>query len=248
LPRFAFSCFSFLAEKTLSDHDHPEDILTMIIPRTFIENTVTLTPQGWRAIVHTRKRESIFADAKEHFFDTEAEAREFLAGIFQAQPDRFCTATVLRVGDNLVITAPYAKLPKLLIADGILTLNGMTVGSTEDTRKLKRAVAEHPLGACLLAEPCLNCGRLPKLNLTRRTLTHRHSDCKLRYTTMPDELIPLPVQVAVWNRYLSKRRKPTKLEPMTRPHFMVLGTLREPTENDAAKKFKRYEVFSFDKI
>lgn len=221
----------------------------MVIPRTFIETAVTPTKRGWQAIVHTRPSSSIFTKARKHYFPTEEEAREFLKRIWQEQPHgRYSTQTVLRVADNLVLTAPYESIPKMLWHDGTLTLNGMTVAQNADSSaSLKRAVSEHPLGDCLLALPCSHCGRLPSVRITEGTIQHKHADCKLAYRTSPDELLPLPVQVAVWNKYLRRRPRETKLLPLTRPHFMILGVLREPTEHDAIRKIRRYEVFSFDK-
>lgn len=217
----------------------------MIIPRTFIESAPILTPRGWRATVHVRPEKSVWTKPVHTYHDTEEEARAHLTAIWQDQPHgRFCVQTVLRIGENLTLTGEYAKLPEMLVSGDTVTINGMTVGNITDD--LKRAVVDHPLGDCLIALPCRFCGRLPRLRIRDGTLYHRHDDCKLRYRFDPDPLVPLTVQVRLWNRYLRKRNKPTRLVPVSRAHLMILGVLREPTEHDAVKRIRKYEVFSFD--
>ena len=61
-----------------------------------------------------------------------------------------------------------------------------------------------------------------------------------------DPLTPSPMQIAVWNRKLSQRIRPTKLIPMSRPHFMILGALREPTEFDMVKRIRKFETYTLD--
>jgi hypothetical protein len=217
----------------------------MIIPRTFIESVPILTPRGWRAAVHTRPAKQIWTQVTHTYHDTEQDVRDYLARIWNDQPHgRYCVQTVLRITDSLQLTGEYAKLPALLVANDVLTLNGMTVSPI--AHGLKRAVVAHPLGDCLLALPCAFCGRLPRLRIRDGTLHHRHKDCKLAYQFEPDPLVPLTVQVRLWNRYLRRRNKPTRLLPLSRAHLMILGVLREPTELDAVKRIRKYEVVVID--
>ena len=168
------------------------------------------------------------------------------------------TQSVLWVVPDLVITLPY-KLPSMTTTreNGSLSggsgsglsvwLNGIKVATDARTgRDLKRQLLLSPLADCLHAVPCNRCGRLPHVNLHAGTLEHRHKDCGTQIKMVRDSLTPSPVQIALWNRKLYRRPGTTTLLPLSRPHFMILGVLREPTEFDRVKRIRRIEAYSLD--
>jgi hypothetical protein len=218
----------------------------MIIPRLFLDRNVALTPKGYRAIAHERPRRSIFTVEKHRFFPTEEEAWQWLRDRKAESSVKFSTQSVLWVSDDLVPTIPYT-LPRLTTErthDGILTvhLDGMRIAIAKTGRELKRQIADYPPAQCLYTVPCKHCGRLPIVNLHAGTLSHKHRDCKITVVMPHDPRTPPPMQIAVWNRKLANRPREAKLTPMTMPHFMVLGALREPTDNDFMKRLRRIEA------
>lgn len=229
----------------------------MVIPRTFIETAIPHTRKGWRVAVHVRPRTSIFTRVRYHHFPTHAEADQWARKLWlegnqnrrrtnRGFVQRLTTRTVMWVRDDLIPTGPYEGLPEFravrhttgltLWIEGVLVAEGLTSG-----RAIKRAILRHPEGSALCARVCA-CGRLPKIDLAAGTLTHDTSDCPVRIHMPADPLTPPPLQIAVWNRYFSRRRRVTKLLPMTRPHFMILGALREPSERDMMRKIRAVEV------
>ena len=215
----------------------------MVIPRTFIERTVIPTRRGWRVTIHSRPRKSIFTkQPRAKLFDTEADALEWMRGEWLASPRR-TTRSVMWVTDGLVPTQPYSGLPELRTRGTTIYLDGQTVATGYQTgRELKRQILNHPRGNCLSAVPCAKCGRLPRINLINGTLVHTHEDCPTWVRMDPHALTPPPLQIAVWNRRLWRRLQNTHLEPMTIPHFMILGALREPTEHELVGRIRNIEI------
>jgi hypothetical protein len=226
----------------------------MVIPRLFLERTVIHTPKGYRVAAHTRPRLSIFTRVRYHYFPTLSEAEEWMRQRWiegRGTRSTLTTQSVLWVTDGLMPVLQY-KLPTMTTErtdDGKLTvwLNGFKVATDAHTgRDLKRQLLNHTIADCLSVNPCPRCGRMPKVNLHLGTLEHRHDDCILQIKMVRDTLTPPPMQIAVWNNKISRRIRPTRLIPMTRPHFMILGALREPTEHDFAKRIRKFETYTLD--
>jgi len=216
----------------------------MVIPRLFIEHQIPLTKRGYQVIVHERPRRSIFTVTKSRYFGTLAAANAWIARVsVKHNPDRKTTESVLWVSDSLVPTLPYSTLPRLDSDGKNLWLNGtLIVSNARSGRDAWDQMKDFPAAACLKALPCNCCGKIPTIRLHTGTLEHRVKGCRTVINTIADPLTPLPMQIAVWNRKLYKRNLPATLLPMTRPHFMVLGALREPTENDFFKKIRKIET------
>jgi hypothetical protein len=223
----------------------------MVIPRLFLERTVIHTSKGYRVAAHTRPRLSIFTRIRYHYFPTLPEAEEWMRQRWiegRGTRSTLTTQSVLWVTDKLVATVPYT-LPTMTTertADGQLSvwLNGFKVATDARTgRDLKQQLLNHRIADCLSVEPCRRCGRMPRVNLHLGTLEHRHDDCNIHVKMVQDTLTPSPMQIAVWNNRLCRRIRPAKLLPMTRPHFMILGALREPTEHDFAKRIRKFEAY-----
>lgn len=216
----------------------------MVIPRLFIEHQIILTKKGYRVMAHERPRRSIFTIAKPYHFDTLEEANAWIARVSaRHNADRKTTESVLWVSDSLVPTLPYSTLPRLDSDGKNLWLNGtLIVSNARSGREAWDQMKDFPLAAFLKALPCRNCGRIPTIRLHAGTLEHNVKGCRTAVSTIADPLTPLPMQISVWNRKLYRRNLPATLLPMTRPHFMVLGALREPTENDFFKKIRKIET------
>lgn len=230
----------------------------MVIPRTYIETEIPHTRKGWRVTVHSRPRKSLFPRPKARYFPTYEEARAWAGELWLAGnadrrrtrlgfASRLSTRTVLWVRPDLIPTGPYADLPEVRAvrhATGLTVwLAGTLLVADCGSRKtLKRAILDHPLGEHLCVKPCSRCGRMPRIDLAAGTLTHRREDCDMRIHMPYDLLTPTPLQIALWNRFFSRRRKATKLDPVTRPIYMMLGALREPSERDMMRRIRAIEV------
>lgn len=235
----------------------------MFIPRTFLEFTPVHTRRGWQATAHIRPKKSLFTVARKRYFPTEYEAQQWLRETWATANLRTTTSrgrprvyhAALWVSDCLIPTAPYAALPELRITGS--GYHGGTQGTTGSDyylggtplatnvrtgADLKRGILAHPLGRHLTVQPCERCGRMPVVNLREGTLEHRREGCPITVSMPPDLLTPPAMQIALWNRFLRSRRKRTKLDPMTRPHFMILGALREPSERDLTRRIRGIEV------
>lgn len=229
----------------------------MVIPRLFLERTVIHTPKGYRVTAHTRPRLSIFTRIRYHYFPTLPEAEEWMRQRWiegRGTRSTLTTQSVLWVSDALMPVLQY-NLPALTTertteGDNVglsVWLNGFKVATDARTgRDLKRQLLNHRIADCLSVEPCRRCGRMPRVNLHNGTLEHRHDDCIIQVKMVSDILTPPPMQIAVWNNRLCRRIRPAKLLPMTRPHFMILGALREPTEHDFARKMRKIEAYVID--
>ena len=240
----------------------------MVIPRLFIERPPRLTKRGWEVTTHVRPRSSIFTRVRKQVFPTEQEALQWSRDQWMAgNPSmlapgkvgrRRSTQDVLWIYDQMVLTGPYAGLPDFRVIGTGIWIAGQQVATTttdgrplnESTRKsgtsLKRTIMQHPLGACLATKLCIRCGRQPRLNLTAGTLSHQHPDCDRVILMPPDPVVGIVAKVALWNRFFAGRKRPTKLVPVSRAHYMILGVLREPSERDIFQKIRGVEVFSID--
>lgn len=234
----------------------------MVIPRTFISKHVIPTPKGWQVTVWLRPRESIFSKPHYRFFPTEEEARDYLRdtwkqGNLQADGSKakYTTKSVVWISDDMIPTRAFSGLPTVTTAveDGRVKVwvDGLQIAEANTTRPfvrgLKQQIASHPLGECLIAMPCGICRRLPRINLLEGTFTHNHSNCFNKFQSMPDPLIPLPLQIAAWNKIISLRPKSGRALPLHRPDYWVLGVLRHPNLDDHHKKICKIESFVFDK-
>ncbi len=235
----------------------------MVIPRTFLSKSVILTPEGWQATVWRRPRETIFSKAHTHLFSTEDEAREYLRSLWregnlteEGKKAKFTTKSVWWISDELVLTKAYADLPDVTttVEDGLVKVwvDGTQIAEgkalvRQPIKGLKRQIAAHPLGECLLARTCYMCRRLPTINLVDRTLSHVHKDCFTKFRMAADPLTPIAVQIAAWNREIAPRIIAASARPMVRPDFMVIGVLREANEQDHLKKIRKIESLVIDK-
>ena len=194
--------------------------------------------------LHVRPRKSIFAKPRVRVFPTREEAEQWMRETYLAGlSPRKTTRTVLWITDNLVPTMPYAGLPEFRYHESTIYLDGQTVATNFQTGKeLKRQLLNHPKGKFLSALPCLKCGRLPRINLKDGTLSHTHEDCPTHVVMTTHALTPPPLQIAVWNRFLRRRKRLTKLEPVGLANFMILGALREPTDYELTGRIRNIEI------
>lgn len=207
------------------------------IIKTYVEPAILQMGYSFIVETHVKKQGRFFHVKKQTKFPTQADAQtyqksEILAGARWIRTD-------------MVPTQEFKNLPEVKAwksASGGLnvSIDGRTIASNiADRFALKGAIQSHPKAKHLTTLPCRRCATLPRVNLTTNTL---HHECDAHSIFMDDPLIPITLKIATWNTHFANRRSKLKLQPVTTPHLISLGMVREPSNRDMVRRIRKIEI------
>ena len=207
------------------------------IIKTYVEPAIIQMGYSFIVETHVKQRGRFFHVKKQTKFPTQAEAQtyqksEILAGARWIRTDMIPTQEFKDLPEVKAWKSPSGKLN--------VSIDGRTIASNiTDRSVLTAAIRAHPKGKFLSACPCRRCGTLPRVNLSANTLRH---ECDAHSIFIDNPLIPIALKIATWNIHLSKKRSKLKLQPVTIPHLISLGMIREPSNRDMMRRIRKIET------
>jgi hypothetical protein len=129
-----------------------------------------------------------------------------------------------------------------------VAVDGHVIAETDSPRVVREALSRHPE---LLSVPCARCGGLPRVDLCGNVLSHmREGKRGKRYPAegcdkliyLEEPRVPMAQKIHAWNTCLGPRVRKLRMDPVTIPHLLEMGILREPTMKEVEARIRRVEV------